>query len=394
MTIELSAHELLFVALLSGLTTLCGFAAVSLVLTARHRGREGAPNLYLAALFAVLAWLASARVLGLFGLFDAVPLARGLFLPTLLLCAPLLLGFARGLAAEPARWRWIDGLHAVPALFFGTVFLLMYGDEHGAGAAMRAALGRPFGVEVSIETMLRGTYWAFFFQWTAYGAAVLSGQSQQRRALRAFFSNEQAATARRMRYVLLLVSVPWSALFVQYVVSALGYPRALEPGASILRIASLAAFAAYAVRQDWVFETARPPTLDAPSARYQRSGLGDGDLRRIAAKLDEIMARDQLYLRADLNLRDLSDATGIRENHISEALNAFVGQSFFDYVNGWRVKAAERLLRTTEQTVLDILLEVGFNARSTFNAAFRKRTGLTPTAYRRQARLESDDSAR
>ena len=59
-----------------------------------------------------------------------------------------------------------------------------------------------------------------------------------------------------------------------------------------------------------------------------------------------------------------------------------MGQSFFDYVNGWRIEEAKPLIRNGEQTVLAIAYEVGFNSRSSFYAAFKKQTGVTPSAYK------------
>ncbi|WP_164118697.1 helix-turn-helix domain-containing protein, partial [Sphingorhabdus sp. Alg239-R122] len=58
--------------------------------------------------------------------------------------------------------------------------------------------------------------------------------------------------------------------------------------------------------------------------------------------------------------------------------------SFFDFVNGYRVSAAQDiLLSSPDMTVLEILYAVGFNSKSSFNTAFRKHTGSTPTQYRR-----------
>ena len=58
--------------------------------------------------------------------------------------------------------------------------------------------------------------------------------------------------------------------------------------------------------------------------------------------------------------------------------------SFFDFVNGFRVDEAERLLRDTDRSVTEIALDVGFNSRSTFNTAVRKHRSLTPTDLRRR----------
>ena len=383
MNIELTAVELAFVAVLSALTALCWLAAATLAAasTAKYH-----PTWPLAALFGILGLLASGRILGVFGVFKAVPVARAFFLPLLLFGAPLLLWFGRGWLRGRAGLTRRDLLHVVPAAVALAFFVVMYGDQHGLGAEMRSAVGALFGISLSIDRVIRAVYWLFFIQWTVYGAAVLASMSRGAQARRGFFSGIDEAAERRMRYVLMFVLVPWLSLVIQYVVSAFGYPKALEPGASLFRVFCLGAFAVYAIRQTWIFE--RTPQEQAhpdPLVRYQRSGLDVEALRRIAAKLEAAMSGERLYRNSTLTLRELSDATQVSENHISETLNAFLGQSFFDYVNGWRIKEAETLLVTTDHSVLEILVEVGFNARSTFNAAFRKRTGVTPTAYRKRA---------
>jgi AraC-like DNA-binding protein len=63
-------------------------------------------------------------------------------------------------------------------------------------------------------------------------------------------------------------------------------------------------------------------------------------------------------------------------------LNDHLSVNFYDYVNGWRIKAACDALRTTDLTVVTISEDVGFNAKSTFNASFKKITGQTPRQYR------------
>ena len=72
---------------------------------------------------------------------------------------------------------------------------------------------------------------------------------------------------------------------------------------------------------------------------------------------------------------------------MSQAINAGLQTTFFDYVNHRRVDEALRLIQLDagpHRAMLDIALAVGFNSTSTFYSAFRKVTGVTPGAYRRR----------
>lgn len=61
------------------------------------------------------------------------------------------------------------------------------------------------------------------------------------------------------------------------------------------------------------------------------------------------------------------------------------GETFTSYVNGLRIERACRMLLETTDNVLDISYEVGFNNYPCFTRQFKRRTGLAPSAYRKQA---------
>lgn len=87
-------------------------------------------------------------------------------------------------------------------------------------------------------------------------------------------------------------------------------------------------------------------------------------------------------MEEDLSLKRLSEATEVSENHISETLSQHLQTNFFRYVNGYRIELAKRLLATTSKNVSTIAYDVGFNSKSTFNSAFKRSSGMTPTAFR------------
>ena len=73
-------------------------------------------------------------------------------------------------------------------------------------------------------------------------------------------------------------------------------------------------------------------------------------------------------------------------NYISQTLNETLSINFFDFVNQWRIEAAKPKIIANQDTVLNIALEVGFNARPSFYKAFKQETGITPSEFRKMGR--------
>ncbi len=119
------------------------------------------------------------------------------------------------------------------------------------------------------------------------------------------------------------------------------------------------------------------------TAKYKNSALTSDHAKRIAAKIERAMMRDLLYRDPNLSLWDLAKHIGATSNYVSQTLNETLGESFFDYVNRWRIKDAVQQMDTSDETVLVLAYDVGFNSRSSFYKAFRRETGMTPSQFRR-----------
>ncbi|OSQ30588.1 helix-turn-helix domain-containing protein [Thalassospira sp. MCCC 1A03138] len=118
--------------------------------------------------------------------------------------------------------------------------------------------------------------------------------------------------------------------------------------------------------------------------RFAPRNLVDADeISRICKRLDAIRTRSDLLFDPLISLPKLANAVGATSNQLSYVLNQHLGKSFFDFINEVRTGEASRLLvNEPDRTILDIATSVGFNSKSTFNLAFKKITGKTPSVYR------------
>lgn len=103
---------------------------------------------------------------------------------------------------------------------------------------------------------------------------------------------------------------------------------------------------------------------------------------------DLCLYADEYFDRA-LTLKKMSELYFMNEKYLGRLFLKQTGQTFHSYVNMRRLDAAENLLKTTDRTVLDILVECGFNSISYFNRIFRARYKKTPAQYRKLAQTKT-----
>jgi AraC-like DNA-binding protein len=132
---------------------------------------------------------------------------------------------------------------------------------------------------------------------------------------------------------------------------------------------------------------------DAPGAEpgegtgYGKSGLSDLQAEAYLKRLLRLMDEKKPYQNSYLTLQELADDLSISAHHLSRVINTKLGKNFYDFVNEYRVEEVKRRLLDPKFSNLKILaigMDAGFNTKSTFNAFFKKHTGLTPSDYRAQ----------
>lgn len=102
-------------------------------------------------------------------------------------------------------------------------------------------------------------------------------------------------------------------------------------------------------------------------------------------KAIECLISQQLFLKPQLKVADLAEATDLKERFLSRALYLRTGQRFNQYVNSLRIEEAKVRLSQGQGTPVNILAlsyDVGFNSKSAFNQAFKAFTGQTPSEFR------------
>jgi AraC-like DNA-binding protein len=107
---------------------------------------------------------------------------------------------------------------------------------------------------------------------------------------------------------------------------------------------------------------------------------------KVFTVIDQAIKQGQLYLTPRLSLHDIASEVSLNPKTVSRAINRTAQLSFNDYINGLRVEYikqqfAKNLLE--DKSLLQIATDAGFNSKTTFNNAFKKFTGTTPSAYKK-----------
>jgi len=119
--------------------------------------------------------------------------------------------------------------------------------------------------------------------------------------------------------------------------------------------------------------------------KYRKSTLTEAQAEHYLTQLEAFMHNEKPYLDSELTLNALAKRLSISPHHLSQIINGRLDQTFFDYINSYRVEAVKKMLldpRKQHFTLLGLAYEAGFNNKTSFNVAFKRFTGTTPSEYR------------
>ena len=334
----------------------------------------------------------------------------GVSYPLPMIYGPLIYLYAVTASDRTRRLRWVDGLHFLPfaALVVASIPVYLMGGAEKL--AFKAALEQ--GV---VPLYIRIADPLKYVSGVSYATVTILFLSRHRAKVKDSYSSLEHVNLRWLLWLATGSAAIWAlatglemterldhplvaraddlvSLAMAILVYAIGYMALRQP--EIFDFAAIDHRAPHAEVATEVVTTEPTPVAIAPPLpvadtavpRYERSGLTDDEAIALQRALVATMETERLYQNSALTLADLAERLDTTPHKLSEVLNSQLEQTFYDFVNGYRVRDVQRRIAdrdTKHLKILALAMDAGFASKSTFNHVFRQHTGHTPSDYRR-----------
>ncbi|RZK54953.1 MAG: AraC family transcriptional regulator [Pedobacter sp.] len=119
--------------------------------------------------------------------------------------------------------------------------------------------------------------------------------------------------------------------------------------------------------------------------KYERSTLTLAQLEAYRQKLTEYTIKNQPYLDSTLSLAKLAKMLRMPSHHLTQVLSTSLNQSFYTYVNTYRIEyAIKLLLEEADFNMNELAMASGFSSKVSFYRQFKNIKGCTPAVYKSQ----------
>ncbi len=120
-------------------------------------------------------------------------------------------------------------------------------------------------------------------------------------------------------------------------------------------------------------------TLACIESALARSRTLGGETQRVVRKA---MAYLHEHFMEPISLKDAAREVGMSKEYLARCFHQEMGITLVTYLNRYRIRQAQWLLRETEKSLTAISLEVGFSSSTYFSRVFSQETGMSPSQYR------------
>lgn len=170
--------------------------------------------------------------------------------------------------------------------------------------------------------------------------------------------------------------------------SVIAFDFAWQRGSNVSAIISYGSVLLILVLLAFIF--ALPSMFATTSVRPKGTALVMAEAEKLEVEARVLLTDSQLYLDPDLSVQRLAKRLHVPERTLSAAINQSQGMNVSQYVNGFRLAHACDLLRSSQASVAQIMVQSGFLTRSNFYREFQRVYGQTPAAYRQSADCQDD----
>ena len=119
--------------------------------------------------------------------------------------------------------------------------------------------------------------------------------------------------------------------------------------------------------------------------RVESEGMPANSDTQLMQRITQLMEEKQRFKDPDLKISDVAQELNTNVRYVSDCIKNTKGCSFTQYVNGYRIDNAQKLLREQpDLKISHIYLSSGFTNDSSFFRIFKSVTGTTPNEWKKQ----------
>ena len=315
--------------------------------------------------------------------FTDGPSNLGIFRTTIaFLQIPVFYMYVLSVCYSDFRWKWKYLLHLIPFLLVNLALLPRFYSVN-LDAKINFIVNRQTMIEVKF------IHWLLHFQIVFYFTAVFL---VLRRTKKLYLENNSGGNLASFKWLFQLTNV-LTVVYVIVIVKNLfkfsDYPYVsdwIKVGIQVSQLFIICWYLFKALNNPNLFRNIDSKLMLVSDLILEEKKVEPEILNEDLVKLKKYMADEKPFLNPALTIQDISKEINVPVRELSVLINHQLGQHFYDFVNTYRIENAMEILKDSSKskvTVLEILYEVGFNSKSSFNTAFKKHTGNTPTSFRK-----------
>ena len=129
------------------------------------------------------------------------------------------------------------------------------------------------------------------------------------------------------------------------------------------------------------------PDLLSLKEKYAKSSLSKQDIEKYGRKIKQYFENQRAFVNPEFNLNLLSRDLDLEKHKLSQILGDYFDTSFYDLLNQYRIEEVCKQLLSSRQenySILGIAFDCGYQSKSSFNTAFKKIKGITPSEFIKQ----------